>query len=553
MSIHDQAEAAARAVYDVELARLRDETAAAKATAANLEALAARISQERDQAQLDLVVAREELGASSALVGQLRGRIAELDDVVAQLRERVRELEQGAGLKPIVVGAGPLGSAAFGIPESNVIYLHPQGDDKAAGTERAPKRTITGGIIAAGTSTTLLFDGGAYAGNFRQTRPDLRMQGLPGKEVWIDGGGTQQVAGILKAKTAMRSLGLRRFNVTDDSKFERGLVIPSGADGSVIEQARFEDFGSNIYLDPKVTKRGAGAVDISYNADVTLREVTFARSGIYHVYTNRTERLVIDRVLFQDNNLLGHPPQPLAAAVKHCRARGPVIKHSIARGVNGAQAFWLDVSCYEFAIFGNDLDAGYEGILLELSGKGFTVSNRVTVGPTARYGIRSLSTNDALVGWNEISGGSPNIQLLIEEDERVNTAELYRAEGVTWETTSNEVIGNVLSGDFKFGQVGVYDNTAADRGGPRRVAKDMIKKIAGNQYGARADGRTRFFQWSETARAKFEGRTEDQLIAAYPSIVQRENVPMRDDVAKALGVSATEHIGVVTPKLVPAT
>ena len=438
-------------------------------------------------------------------------------------------------ITPQVAGAAPIGTLSRSIPSSNVLYVAPGGSNGNAGTVGSPKATVAGAVSAASAGWTIVVRGGTYTGAVGTINKAVTVMNYPGETVWFDGQNTVQAAMYITAAAQFYGLGWRRYNVTNDAIFDRGIVAPSTADNFRMEDCHFEDFGANVTV---AAYNGCGVLNTFNTSGVVIRRCTFKRSGVYHIYTNRTDGMVIENSHFDGSNQLGHNPQPLASAIKHCRSINAVIRHNyIANNPNG-QGFWTDVSCYRTSVYGNYIEGGYEAILIELSGTAWVVNNYIVSGRT--YGIRSLCSSQITIGWNSVTGGpnNPHVLLGVLQDERNQTrdpAEPYLAQGVTWLSRDNLVIGNLLSGQFAYGQVGVYDYAAANRGGPKEVGQDMVDKVAGNQFTPRADGRNESFQWSHTAGALFSGRSLTQLIAAYPSIVQRDNVPMDEYTAGLLG------------------
>ncbi len=93
--------------------------------------------------------------------------------------------EQPAAL---LAGANPVGSQAYPIPASNVIYLSTTGSDAANGlTVGTPKATLQAAINAVPAGGTIIVREGVYrAGNIETTK-SFTLQNYPGEAVWFDG------------------------------------------------------------------------------------------------------------------------------------------------------------------------------------------------------------------------------------------------------------------------------------------------------------------------------------------------------------------------------
>lgn len=449
----------------------------------------------------------------------------------------------------IIVGADAPSSLNYAVPGSNVIYISPTGNNANPGTFASPKQTLIGAQTAASNGWTVIMRGGIYTGYQGSITKTLFIQPYPGETVIVDGQDITQAAMIVNSASKIRGLTFRDFNVTNDASYNRGIMVPSAGSGAEFEQCNFDDFGANVTV--STTPNGHGPLRITDNANVKVSRCSFRRSAVWHIYTNRAQNLIIDRCYFTGSNMLGHPPQPLAASVKHCRSLNAVLSYNLSVDNRGGQGFWLDVSCYNTKMIGNSVTGGYEAILIELSGTTLVLSNRITNGTT--YGIRSLNSSQGLYGWNEIAGGNPHIELGILQDERRNINEPYFAEGVTWLSRNNQLIGNRLGGNFQYGQFGSYDYTKPDKGGPTQLGVDMIDLISGNEYLPKANGANETAQWSSApVGSDFAGRSLTQLIAAHPAKVKRENTAMSSDIASLLGVAPGMYVGPVTPILVPA-
>lgn len=87
-------------------------------------------------------------------------------------------------------GAGPVGSAAYPVPD-DAIYVSTDGVDgaqAARGTAAAPFATIAAAIAAAPSGSTIVLRAGEYHGSVvMPSHKTLTLQSYPGEEVWLDG------------------------------------------------------------------------------------------------------------------------------------------------------------------------------------------------------------------------------------------------------------------------------------------------------------------------------------------------------------------------------
>lgn len=84
-------------------------------------------------------------------------------------------------------GAGAVGSARFPVPD-RALFVAPDGDDTAKGSEDAPFATITAAITAAPDGATIVLRAGSYHGSVViGAHKTLTLQNYPGEAVWLDG------------------------------------------------------------------------------------------------------------------------------------------------------------------------------------------------------------------------------------------------------------------------------------------------------------------------------------------------------------------------------
>jgi hypothetical protein len=87
----------------------------------------------------------------------------------------------------VVAGAAPVGTATYPVPVG-ALFVSPSGNDSAAGTIGAPKRTLGAAISAASSGATIVLRAGEY--HEEVTVPSsktLTIQNYPGEAAWFDG------------------------------------------------------------------------------------------------------------------------------------------------------------------------------------------------------------------------------------------------------------------------------------------------------------------------------------------------------------------------------
>jgi hypothetical protein len=113
----------------------------------------------------------------------------------------------------ISAGSATVGTADYGLPASNAIYISPTGSDSNPGTVASPKQTLKAALTAATSGTTIVMRAGSYnegadtqtggtatdsraamtsqlGGLFNSTKTNIFIQNYPGEAVWIDGSTT---------------------------------------------------------------------------------------------------------------------------------------------------------------------------------------------------------------------------------------------------------------------------------------------------------------------------------------------------------------------------
>jgi hypothetical protein len=93
---------------------------------------------------------------------------------------------RGELIPDIVAGSLPVGAAEYEIPQSNVLYVAPSGNNSNPGTVNSPKATLAGAVSAASNGYTIVLREGTYHESTNISK-QLTVQNYPGEEVWFDG------------------------------------------------------------------------------------------------------------------------------------------------------------------------------------------------------------------------------------------------------------------------------------------------------------------------------------------------------------------------------
>lgn len=206
MSLYDRYDTAIRTVLadaDALIAALEAAKVAAAADLAAAVAETRRVTDALSEARAETTHLQDEVGGlqqenadTLAALGAVRGerdaldtRVAGLTAGVAVLRARIAELEGAQGPGTMTVGALRPGQASYPVPTSGpVLFVSPSGDDYAAGTEAAPKRTVKAAMSSAASGATIVLRAGTYRESVTtpSSKP-LTLQPYPGEEVWFDG------------------------------------------------------------------------------------------------------------------------------------------------------------------------------------------------------------------------------------------------------------------------------------------------------------------------------------------------------------------------------
>ncbi len=91
------------------------------------------------------------------------------------------------GLSAQIAGALPIGEASYAIPQSNAIYVAPNGNNSNNGSLGSPKQTVASAISAVAAGGTIVLRGGEYREEIGEILKTCIIQNYPNETVWFDG------------------------------------------------------------------------------------------------------------------------------------------------------------------------------------------------------------------------------------------------------------------------------------------------------------------------------------------------------------------------------
>ena len=519
MSIHEEAVAAFRYVYDQEL-RHKEELIAEKDQ--SLQEISTQL-QAISGANQRLTA---EVESKTAEVIRLEGEKEELLSEIETLKNRIKELEQSEPTPAPIPVAG-VTESVFAAP-ANAKVVTPS--------------TIQSAISSAADGDTLVLRGGEYPPKLN-IQKRLTLQPAAGEKAVFDGRGASTHVLVAKAPLNIRGLQFKNFNTPDGNKFEHGLLFPEGSSGSLIEFCTFEDFKG-------VSAKVSRAPIFRYNkGSMTIRNCEFYRSDQGHLAGNALKGLVVENNLFSESNqVVG--PRDTSGGMKFTRVEDAAIQNNIIENVNGqVAAIWFDVYCVGGKILNNVIrNAGKSYVFIELC-HDFVVANNRTEG-TTQFAIWPFDSSSVRIWNNEVVGGT-SWQIGIMQDNRRNDGSEgdARANGVS---RNVEAVNNILGSDYNLFQLYAMDEYKTYT--PESRAEDMYSRIEGNRMPKGTRGAQ--VGWGRLNRQR-DSLSLEQLEAGYPQVARNNNmdkpVGLPADIAKMLGVPAgTAKVGPILPAPVRA-
>ncbi len=364
------------------------------------------------------------------------------------------------------------------------------------------------------------------------------------------------------------------------------LQLNSGASGSAILGIGVEHYSPYWNFTPTpamVIVNGASTITFdrdvfAYSASRGLSiygpgsHVTnswFVDNGYTGLHGNKADNVDVENNFVAGNNAehfwAGFSPAASASGVKFTTTANAVIRNNIFQD-NHANGVWFDVSSYNPTIVDNlALRNERNGIYVEITAYGIVASNLSV--DNGQAGIKLSGTTFVRV-YNNTLADNLTYQLSVHDDGRDNTNAAQIAQGITWNTASNQLMNNILVAPAA-GSIGPLLYTE-DLDKPKIVdASTMITAIDGNVYG-RANSHlpvalaawtrvaptpvTRFVNLAQLQAAtgydansiEYIGYATSPifndpangdytLLAGSPAIASA--LPMPDDIAAAVGVS----------------
>jgi parallel beta-helix repeat protein len=289
-----------------------------------------------------------------------------------------------------------------------------------------------------------------------------------GNKLWL---GTDPTGKDVRVSELIRALMLRADNIV-----VRGIGIrrysPSVPDMGAVTVERGGITVENVAIhDSSTTALHAGSSTV---ANVTLRNLHLARSGMLGMSGAYADGIVLDQVLSEDNNVEHFNSAPVSGGVKIARTRGITVKNSIVRN-NLGPGLWFDESSYDVNVLNNEVvNNGKHGISLEISSKAKVQGNIVS--DNAGFGIKINNTSNVTLAGNTFVGNDRSINIV--EDSRRPTSvnsvgrdkrQAFPDPTMTWVTgpvaVSNNVVSNQRSGNCMLCvEDYTYKRTAAQMG-----------------------------------------------------------------------------------------
>lgn len=184
---------------------------------------------------------------------------------------------------------------------------------------------------------------------------------------------------VHSAGSVVRGVGVRRY------------ATPLPRIAAVKAQARNVVFENVVITD-------SATIGLSALAEaVTFRHVTVKRSGMLGVHANYADRLRLDAVRLEHNNLERFKTAPIAGGLKITRSRGVTVTGSASR-YNRGKGFWLDESVHGITLVGNDIVGNTShAVSLELSAEAVVADNLIS--DNSGDGVRVNNTARVRI-WN---------------------------------------------------------------------------------------------------------------------------------------------------------
>jgi hypothetical protein len=262
---------------------------------------------------------------------------------------------------------------------------------------------------------------------------------LPGNRLYI---GSNPVGRQIDVSNRVRAIAVRA-----DGVVLRGFGIRRFAPS-------VPDMGAVTLERPGATLEHVAIVDTSttaihaMGANIALRNLYVARSGMLGVSASNADNLLIDRVLAEQNNVEHFNNSPVSGGIKVGRLQGVTVMGSIIRD-NLGPGFWADESTYDIKVIGSELrnNAGH-GISLEISAKAL-IADSIVAG-NAGFGIKVNNISDVRI-WNNTFVGNGRTINIVQDERRYGDGSpgkdprFPNDPNMTWLNGPVQVVNNIIA------------------------------------------------------------------------------------------------------------
>lgn len=252
---------------------------------------------------------------------------------------------------------------------------------------------------------------------------------------------------LMVSPTTWLGIGVRRFS-------------PTAVEwaGSAIYSADQDKVAGSLFQDCVFEQMSTSAINLSDNADVTIRSCTIQDCGHSGVHMSGGT-LLFTQNLLRRINFQKWRAEPTTAAVKIIRADQFTVSHNHISDVWGAMGIWLDVSCTRWAIVGNRVPGGAGAL-----GKAMRVGIEAEEADGGKYGgvqyrsiIAANTVTDATTGIKVLCSGYIDIvnntisgadttggNIYVQQDRGKNSEKPGNrtVEECPWWTVGNRLINN---------------------------------------------------------------------------------------------------------------
>jgi parallel beta-helix repeat protein len=231
---------------------------------------------------------------------------------------------------------------------------------------------------------------------------------------------------IRSANTVIRGIGIRNYAPS----------VPHM--GAVIVDA------PNVTLDKVTILRSATTGLHIKDAGATLRDVTSNENGMMGISGTNADKLHLDHITAEGNNVERFNSAPSAGGVKIGRTIGVTVENSVFEN-NYGNGLWFDESVYDVGVFNSRVaDNEGHGISIEISGKADIAGN--VIARNGRNGIK-INDSDSIRVWNNTLSQNDRSINIVQDDRDLHERGSYRDSTLplTWQNRDIEVSNNIIS------------------------------------------------------------------------------------------------------------